>query len=71
MWKSILLSLLLQGMVSAVQAEQQQSLSLTLASDAGSNETAKLQTGLPHRDCSNLGYEVTLFSPCGDETLRS
>ncbi len=67
MWKSIFLLLLLQGVTPAIQAEQQ-ALSLTLASNTDDNGISAIQaTQAPQRDCSNLGYEVTLFSPCGDE----
>ena len=66
-YKSILLLLLLQAMAFVAQAEQQ-SLSLNLASNTNANSTTGIQVDqTAHRDCSNLGYEITLFSPCGDE----
>jgi uncharacterized protein DUF3943 len=80
MWKSIFLSLLLLGIAFVVQAEQQ-SFPLTLASNSddntGSENKIDLTVGnktsdmpisqVDNRDCNNLGYKVTLFSPCGDE----
>jgi len=67
MWKSIFLLLLLQLIASVAQAEQP-SLSLTLASNSDDFGISALQaTEAPQKDCSNLGYKITLFTPCGDE----
>ena len=67
MWKSIFLLLLLQGMAPVTLAEQDP-LPLTMALETdGNNTTGLLVDQTAQRDCNNLGYEVTLFSPCGDE----
>lgn len=80
MWKSILLSLLLQTMTFVVQAGQKSwpiNLALNSAGSAGGESNIDLATNdkasdvttsqTVNIDCNKRGYKITLFSPCGNE----
>jgi hypothetical protein len=79
-WCLIFLSLLLTG-ISCVTRAETNTLSLFLAqnddagtvssklpgSDIGDNPAGTQSHELAKKDCSNLGYEITLFTPCSGE----
>ena len=60
-------AVLLSGMASLALAEQPPVSQMDSSEAVAQNTTALQLEQASYKDCTNLGYKVTLFSPCGDE----